>query len=764
MTSRQHRFLSLSAVRHRPAPDREHRSLTALFAAIALAAGMWLTHASSAQAAVENEPGCLTSSFPANDDGVVPAPVLLGFPVHFNGQDYEWVYIDNNGLIRFPSSPSPSANPAFDPNTDFNRNVVWWQLRRNWQGLGVPLIAPFHADVDTRGSGSSVVTYGQISNYKGEIGRRAFCVNWVNVTHYDSSDSNNNRFNNFQLILVDRSSPAGVTGDFDIVFNYDKIDWESGDDSGAFNGRGGTEGPRVGYFDGTNVVELPGSSAIGALLDDCQTATGIPCPSALKHQSSNSVTPGQYIFPIRSTATAPLSVFGTITDELGDPIPNAIVQACHATGTCVGSSTNASGNYKMALDSALSPQWTIRVFPPAGTLFFPFPPSTFTISASTSPLSFTLFAPPQMPLGTGITPAATNNLLGIPMIYWQDTLELTAEGCAGTAQYEVRQNGSTIRFGAMSPSSVVGSKVLYSAQLTPFHPAHGFIEILIRTTCSSNNQTGLSIFNAYIDPSGFVLDTRGKPVVGARMTLYRAGSPNGPFEPVPDGSAIMSPSNRSNPSYTDETGHFGWDTIAGYYIVRAEKEGCTNPNDPSLSYVETDILPVPPEWTDLRLILDCPCTDEEAPVVAVTDPIAIYPYDYSMLQFSLSDCAIAVSDDCSDAIDINAAGTITSINSDEQDQFSWHDADPGSDIVLLDNSTFLVRNQRNSYGSGRVYSVSFVVEDFVGRTSEEYTCQIGIKLFDDGGCYDEPVDDGPCFTVYPDGTQAADPTCPEPGP
>ncbi|MDP1806637.1 MAG: hypothetical protein Q8K72_15780, partial [Acidimicrobiales bacterium] len=80
---------------------------------------------------------------------------------------------------------------------------------------------------------------------------------------------------------------------------------------------------------------------------------------------------------------------------------------------------------------------------------------------------------------------------------------------------------------------------------------------------------------------------------------------------VPDGSAIMSPSNRKNPDVTDAFGHFGWDVIAGYYTVRATKAGCHNPANPGQAFVETAVMTIPPPVTDLDLVLECPATSAD---------------------------------------------------------------------------------------------------------------------------------------------------------
>jgi hypothetical protein len=92
------------------------------------------------------------------------------------------------------------------------------------------------------------------------------------------------------------------------------------------------------------------------------------------------------------------------------------------------------------------------------------------------------------------------------------------------------------------------------------------------------------------------------------VTLYRSDKPEGPFTVVPGGSTIMSPLNRVNPDATDAQGRFRWDVIAGYYKVRAEREGCLSPS--GAPYVETESLPVPPPVTDLDIRLDCPELDD----------------------------------------------------------------------------------------------------------------------------------------------------------
>ncbi len=113
-------------------------------------------------------------------------------------------------------------------------------------------------------------------------------------------------------------------------------------------------------------------------------------------------------------------------------------------------------------------------------------------------------------------------------------------------------------------------------------------------------------FQFYIDPSGTVRAPGGTPIEGVTVTLLRSDSPDGPFDVIADGSTLMSASNRVNPWVTGTDGEFGWDVVPGFYKVRAQKQGCTDPVDGAKSSVETGVLPVAPAWLDLDLRLSCP--------------------------------------------------------------------------------------------------------------------------------------------------------------
>ncbi|MBI3934132.1 MAG: hypothetical protein HY316_05540 [Acidobacteria bacterium] len=223
---------------------------------------------SSAQAqAVRNNPGFATSSIPRNDDGSTTTAINLGFPVNFFGANFSSAYVNNNGNITFGGALS-----TFTPE-----GLVASPLR---------IIAPFWGDVDTRAAGSALVTYGP------DVvdGHRAFGANWVNVGYYNAHDD---KLNSFQLVLIDRSDIA--PGDFDIEFNYDRIEWETGDASGGSGGFGGTSAS-AGYSNGEgkpeSSFEILGSRINGVFLDSNR--------NGLRYRRLNSTQRGRLVFFVRS--------------------------------------------------------------------------------------------------------------------------------------------------------------------------------------------------------------------------------------------------------------------------------------------------------------------------------------------------------------------------------------------------------------------------------------------------------------------------------
>lgn len=227
--------------------------------------------------------GFNTTSDARNDDGTYNSAsgavqVPIGFGADFFGLSFNSLYINTNGNVSL-TAPFSSYSAAL-----------------GLAGLTQQIIAPFFADVDTRNLASGVTTFGT-----GVFdGRDAFGVNWIDVGYYSSRAD---KTNSFQLLLVDRSN-TGV-GNFDIIFNYDRISWEAGDSTGGTNGLGGSSA-RAGFSSGSgnpgNSFELPGSAVNGALLDGGA--------NALISNRLNSTVDGRYIFFARD---------GAVTTDLPEP-------------------------------------------------------------------------------------------------------------------------------------------------------------------------------------------------------------------------------------------------------------------------------------------------------------------------------------------------------------------------------------------------------------------------------------------------------------
>ena len=210
--------------------------------------------------------GFSSNTLAANDDDSTGA-VPLGFEINFFGGRYSSVYVNNNGNITFNGSQGTYTPYGLTG------------------GVPQPIIAPFFADVDTRAG--NLMTYGTdfFAN-----GRKVFGVNWMDVGYYAS---HTDKLNSFQLVLIDRSETG--EGNFDIEFNYNKVQWETGDASSGSGGMGGNS-VHAGYSAGTGAqgsfFELAGSGVNGAMIDGGG--------NALTSNKRNSTRKGRYRFQVRN--------------------------------------------------------------------------------------------------------------------------------------------------------------------------------------------------------------------------------------------------------------------------------------------------------------------------------------------------------------------------------------------------------------------------------------------------------------------------------
>ena len=174
-----------------------------------------------------------------NDDGF-SGPISLGYTLaNFFGQDYSSIYINNNGNVTFGSGLA-----AYTPSGP--------------EGATQPVIAPFFADVDTRGAASGVVYVNQsIANET--------IITWDHVGYYSSHDD---KLDTFQLVIRGDAYDT-PEGEGQIGFFYGGMQWETGDASNGSGGFGGSPAA-VGFGDGNQqgyTLEGSLSNGISSIVD-----------------------------------------------------------------------------------------------------------------------------------------------------------------------------------------------------------------------------------------------------------------------------------------------------------------------------------------------------------------------------------------------------------------------------------------------------------------------------------------------------------------
>lgn len=214
----------------------------------------------------------------ANDDGSGPE-TSIGFTVNYFGTSYTTLFANNNGNLTFVGDLA-----TFTP---FGLSGA----------TSRPIIAAFFADVDTRGAGSGLLTYGATTLTTDDaVLRNAFVANYINVGYFASQTD---KLNSFQIVLIDRSDTGA--GNFDIMFNYDGVQWETGAASGGTGGLGGSSA-RVGFSNGTgnpgSFFEFVGSGVNGAFIDGGPNAL-ISSSNVIPGNPLYTRTDGRYVFTVR---------------------------------------------------------------------------------------------------------------------------------------------------------------------------------------------------------------------------------------------------------------------------------------------------------------------------------------------------------------------------------------------------------------------------------------------------------------------------------
>jgi len=234
------------------------------------------------------------SAVAPSDDGSSAAiditPVFGPAGLNFFGTSFSTVYVNTNGNLTF-AAPLAEFTPFGIPTSH------------------VPIIAAFFADADTRGGGQPAGS--NTIYYDLDTTNRVFTATWDLVSYFAGHAD---KRNSFQIRLIDRGS-----GDFDVEWRYERLEWTTGDASGGSGGLGGTPA-RAGYAKGNGgtFLEFPESGNQAAMLD-------------LVNQS-NVRDAGRFAFTVRG---GQVFFCGNGERELSEECdPQAAASGCQGTEVC----------------------------------------------------------------------------------------------------------------------------------------------------------------------------------------------------------------------------------------------------------------------------------------------------------------------------------------------------------------------------------------------------------------------------------------------
>ena len=463
-----------------------------------------------ASGAIRSIPGFQPNTLPKGDD-VSSSAVPLGFSINFLGKTASAVYINSNGNITFGA---PYDGYPGMPSADYAGGVV-----SPISSITLPIIAPFLADIDTSPPAIGAITYGATTLN----GRRAFVVNFSNVTHYSwSTEGFDIRRNSFQIILLDRSDTG--TGNFDIEFNYDQIQWETADSNDGVNGLGGYSA-EVGYTNGTGLpgtfFELPGSAAPGSFLN------GSPLSLVANSQNSGGI-PGRYVFGIRNGASPAAPTITSLSPSTAQPGGPAITLTVNGSGFAASSTVLWNGA-PLPTTFVNANQLTASI---AAALIAA--PGTATVTVSTngtlsSAAAFTVSAGPAIPVISSISPSTApaggqaftltvtgSGFTGIPTILWSGTPltttvvnanQLTALVPAsriasqGSFLVTVNAGGSASNSSIFTVTAAIGPTI---SSLNPSTAAAGSLSFTLTVTGSGFTANSTVLWNGLPTPTTFV--------------------------------------------------------------------------------------------------------------------------------------------------------------------------------------------------------------------------------------------------------------------
>ncbi|MBL0045522.1 MAG: hypothetical protein IPP33_14355 [Flavobacteriales bacterium] len=153
-----------------------------------------------------------TLAMTPNDD-MSSSAIALPFTFELFGDQYDTLWINNNGNLSFVNPYGSFSSLPF-PAAEYK------------------MVAPFWADVDTRGDDGNGLNGGQVV-YR--LTPTALYVNWIDVGYFASQTD---KHNSFQLIITDGTDPA-VPGGNNVSYCYRDMQWTTGSASMGQGGFGG---------------------------------------------------------------------------------------------------------------------------------------------------------------------------------------------------------------------------------------------------------------------------------------------------------------------------------------------------------------------------------------------------------------------------------------------------------------------------------------------------------------------------------------------
>ena len=239
-----------------------------------------------------------------NSSGIINLP----FTFDFYGNSYNSLYINNNGNISFQAPYYTwSSNPF--PDSTFN------------------MIAPFWADVDTRGDmdslGNSIGNGGSVW-YK--ITPSALIVNWNQVGYFNM---HTDLVSTFQLIITNGADSL-ISAGGNVSFCYQDMQWTTGDASSGFGGFGGipaTVGVNIG--NGLNYFQVGRFEQIGTSFD-----------GPINNNDGVDFLDGQEVYfnvaGMTTTNTPPLLISSAICDTIDVFTGDTLQKSLNSVGFSIG--------------------------------------------------------------------------------------------------------------------------------------------------------------------------------------------------------------------------------------------------------------------------------------------------------------------------------------------------------------------------------------------------------------------------------------------